>query len=87
MGTLTVVVSGIGGTSACRASINYAEEKEKQREIEKAIADWCLEHIGQALPVTCIKDFEMIELWDDRAVAVETNTGKVLGGGRLKDAP
>lgn len=61
------------------------EEKEDQKKIEKAIADWCLEHIGQALPVTCVKDFEMIELWDDRAVAVETNTGRVLGGGRLEN--
>lgn len=40
-----------------------------------AIQDWCLEHLGQRLKVTCIKDFEMIELWDDRAVQVIENTG------------
>ena len=41
----------------------------------KAIQDWCLKHIGQKLPVTCTKDFGMTELWDDRAVSVEPNTG------------
>lgn len=40
-----------------------------------AIAQWCLEHIGQVLEITNIKDFGMIELWDDRAVSVMKNTG------------
>lgn len=40
------------------------------------IEDWCLEHIGEALPVTCAKDYGMIELWDDRAVQVIPNTGE-----------
>lgn len=52
-------------------------------KIEQAIAEWCLLHIGEVLSITCVKDYDMIELWDDRAVAVETNTGKHLGGGRL----
>jgi hypothetical protein len=30
------------------------------------------------LAVTNVKDFEMVELWDDRAVTVEANTGKAL---------
>ena len=37
--------------------IDCSDLNTKQREIEKAISDWCLEHIGQALPVTCVKDF------------------------------
>lgn len=40
------------------------------------IAAWCAYHIGQVLPITCVKDFNMIELWDDRAVQVIPNTGK-----------
>lgn len=36
---------------------------------------WCLEHLGQRLPVTCEKDFQMIELWDDRCEQVIPNTG------------
>jgi len=43
------------------------------------IYNWCIQHIGVAIPVTCQKDFGMIQLWDDRCVQVETNTGKVLG--------
>lgn len=41
-----------------------------------AIEAWCVEHIGVALPVTCSKDYAMIELWDDRAVQVIPNTGE-----------
>lgn len=39
------------------------------------IEDWCQKHIGQVLEVTNVKDFGMLELWDDRAIQVETNTG------------
>lgn len=45
-----------------------------------AIRDWCEEHIGCALTVTNVKDFDMIELWDDRAHRVERNTGRLLSG-------
>lgn len=40
-----------------------------------AIKDWCKLHIGQELDVTALKDFAMIELWDDRCVQVIPNTG------------
>lgn len=40
-----------------------------------AIHAWCIEHIGEALPVTCQKDYGMIALWDDRCVQVAPNTG------------
>lgn len=40
------------------------------------IHDWCETHLGERLPVTNVKDFGMVELWDDRAVAVEINTGR-----------
>lgn len=48
------------------------------REAREAIYAWCREHIGRELPVTNVKDFRMTELWDDRAVAVEMNTGRQL---------
>lgn len=42
-----------------------------------------LDDLGlEAVEITNVKDFAMVELWDDRAVAVEPNTGRVLGGGR-----
>ena len=40
------------------------------------IERWCREHIGEVLPITATKDFGMYELWDDRAVQVECNTGR-----------
>ncbi len=44
-------------------------------ELIEPIESWCLRHLGKILPVTNVKDFSMIELWDDRAVRVEMNTG------------
>jgi hypothetical protein len=48
--------------------------------VRAAVAAWTQEHVGQALDATCMKDPGMIALFDDRAVAVEKNTGRVLGG-------
>src|ERR1043165_4867217 len=42
----------------------------------KLIDEWLLKHLGQLIPVVAHKDFGMIELWDDRAVRVITNTGE-----------
>lgn len=50
------------------------------RIIRDAIDMWCVVYIGRALPITHEKDMEMQELWDDRAVAVQKNTGLILGG-------
>lgn len=46
--------------------------------VRMAIHRWTMEHIGTSLDTTCTKDFGMVELWDDRAVAVEPNTGRQL---------
>lgn len=54
------------------------EAAEECFHIERTIKKWCERHIGRELPVTCIKDMDMIELWDDRAVTVERNTGRAL---------
>lgn len=40
------------------------------------IEAYCLHHFGRTLPVTCEKDYAMVELWDDRAVQVIPNTGQ-----------
>jgi len=40
------------------------------------IENWCLQHLGRKLAVTNAKDFEMVELWDDRAIQVIANTGE-----------
>jgi hypothetical protein len=43
------------------------------------IEAWCEDHLGQALPVTCSKDYAMLALFDDRAVGVVPNTGELVG--------
>lgn len=48
-------------------------------EARAAISKWCLKYLGEVLPITCMKDYEMIELWDDRVVQVEPNTGEIVG--------
>jgi hypothetical protein len=49
------------------------EEAQRARD---AIQAWCLKHFGVELEVTCVKDFGMVELWDDRAVGVRFNEGE-----------
>lgn len=40
-----------------------------------AIMNWCEKHLGKVLPITCTKDYGMIQLFDDRAVQIVPNTG------------
>lgn len=47
-----------------------------QHRIPKII-EWCKEHIGQELPITCYKDSYVKEIWDDRAIGVVKNTGEI----------
>lgn len=51
-----------------------ARNWEKQQSIH-AIEAWCERFIGRKLPITNQKDYMMRELWDDRAVQVNRNTG------------
>ena len=39
------------------------------------VAAWLEKHGLGGLEITNVKDFKMIELWDDRCVQVITNTG------------
>ncbi len=45
---------------------------------KSAIQNFCLENFGQILEITSDKDCNMIEIWDDRAVMVEKNTGRTI---------
>lgn len=48
----------------------------RHAEVVRGIQAWCKQHVGQELTVTNTKDYDMLELWDDRAVRVIANTGK-----------
>lgn len=54
--------------------------KEEAKQAGNAILSWCKEHIGIPLPITCVKDYGMVEFWDDRAVQVIPNTGRRADG-------
>jgi hypothetical protein len=47
-------------------------------DARKAIEVWCELHLGQILPVTYEKDWDMLLLFDDRARQVERDTGRVF---------
>jgi hypothetical protein len=64
---------------AAPAGTVLATREQIAAEAVHAIRAWCLEHVGQVLPITCIKDYGMVELYDDRAVQVEMNTGRLIG--------
>lgn len=66
----------VNGAFFC-AEVEVPSTKLAARAVE-VIRPWCLEHLGQCLPITCQKDYGMIELWDDRCVQVEKNTGRPI---------
>lgn len=60
-----------------RVSRSGLEEEQARAVIE----NW-LHYVGLgSLEIVCCKDFYMVELWDDRCVQVEANTGRVLSDG------
>jgi hypothetical protein len=62
------------------ARVGPADPGFDQAPARKAIEAWCIEHIGRVLPVTATKDYQMVELWDDRAVQIIPNTGMRADG-------
>lgn len=62
------------------ARVHSDQPAEQLALVRRAIDMWCLLHIGQTLEVTNVKDFRMRELWDDRAIQVEKNTGRRMDG-------
>lgn len=56
------------------ARVNRRRKNWADQELK--IRHFCSWQFGQYLEVTCEKDPDMIELWDDRAVRVVRNTGE-----------
>jgi hypothetical protein len=56
---------------------NGLTEAEIAAETAK-IEAWCQEHLGRVFPVTCMKDYGMVDLWDDRCTQFVPNTGLTL---------
>lgn len=62
------------------ARVSYEGKHFSQIEVRALIEDFCEEQFGQILPITCTKDLAMLELWDDRAIQVISNTGRRADG-------
>lgn len=67
-----------GGTVAISMGNSDGEQCRNVDAVEQHIQQWCLKHVGRTLPITCKKDYGMIELWDDRCVQVIPNTGLTI---------
>lgn len=76
--TVKIFTARVGETGL-RNAVGGVDDKAFADEQRTLIQDWCEKHVGVRLEVTAQKDFGMIELWDDRAVQVEANTGRPIG--------
>lgn len=55
-----------------------ARVAESSPEKVKVIEDWCAEHIGRVLPITCVKDRHCVQIFDDKAIQVRKNSGRLV---------
>lgn len=59
-------------------TVKILTARAADEEQKKYVREW-LDNLNlQDIEITDKKDFSMIELWDDRCVTVEKNTGKIL---------
>ncbi len=70
-----IMTARVGNLYKHDVSVEEFEDAVMQRDL---VEEWCLKHVGQRLPVTAVKDYDMAILLDDRAVTIERNTGRVL---------
>jgi len=63
-------------TARVYAHADSAKEQRESAHAILAIQNWCAKHLGRMLPITCVKDYGMTKLWDDRAQGVARNTGR-----------
>jgi hypothetical protein len=55
-----------------------ARASKCDQKINDFISDWAEEHIGTRLEVTCAKDMFCVRIYDDIAIQVQQNTGKIV---------
>ena len=66
------------GTSVKIVTARVASSNPDAEYERKRIENWSQHYIGTRLPVTAEKDYAMRQLWDDRCVQVEPNTGRTM---------
>jgi hypothetical protein len=63
---------------ACSTHVNVDGVPCLDRVQVNLVGDWCEKHLGKRLPVQFWKDYQMIQLWDDRAIQFAENSGEPL---------
>lgn len=69
------------------ARASRLQTDEERTTAIRCVEDWCEKHLGKRLPVTNEKDHFLKYFFDDRAIAVECNTGCELSNGTIKPLP
>ena len=72
----TARVAGCGRTN----SQGVTDDLEFKIDQTAKLSAWCLKHLGRDLEITATKDMNMSLLYDDRAIQVERNTGRLIEG-------
>jgi len=80
-----IFTARVAMTSAYSSVSQRFDDPSFVQEQIKLIHDWCAKHIGCILPVTAVKDFACIEIFDDRAKQVVPNTGELVEDRWAKD--
>lgn len=62
---------------ACKKELDRHKVRSAFRNV-RAIREWTRKHIGKQLTVTNVKDPKMDVFYDDKAITVAENTGKIL---------
>lgn len=53
------------------------DNREYQEQFRENLRRWTRTHIGVELPATCVKTLDITRIYDDRAISVEFNTGRI----------
>jgi hypothetical protein len=75
-----VMLERVRGWIASGVEVRIVTARADGGAQQRRVEDWTNKHLGQKLRVTREKDFQMRELWDDRAVQVIPNTGQRVDG-------
>ena len=75
--TVKIVTARVAGSGKHNGDgiLDSNEFADLQQEL---IGNWTERHVGKRLEATATKDFQMIRLYDDRAVQVITNQGLLV---------
>lgn len=69
------------------ARVNSQESRQHIKAHTDHIDERCNKWFGRTLKVQAEKDYDMVLLFDDRAVSVERDTGRIFGAPSMKWDP